>query len=201
MEEAVLTPTEGSIANHSRDARNGATQLVGCTAEDLAWERNLEQASIAFLAGDAVMPPLLWARGLEIAERRFAIGDPRLACSLTNRAFALRREGERFESNKTFKEARAAWSETWRWIRLMTPGRTTPGRPAAGAESLPVYDHATQQVLFALAAKGLAATDAIEGYDRLPERGVRLWLDLKPKAFSDLRRLLGAVLLIVSRPR
>ena len=175
--------------------------LVGCTAADLAWERSLEQAAIAFLAGDGVMPPLLWARSLDLAERHFAPRDPRLACSLTNRAFALRREGERFESNKMFKKARAAWSETWRWVRLMTPGGTTLGRPAGAAESLPVYDHATQEVLFALAAQGLAATDAIEGYDRLPAQGVKLWLDMRPRVFSDLRRLLGAVLLIVSEPR
>lgn len=194
-------PTEHSIAIQGRDACNGATPPVGCTAPDLAWERNLEQAAITFLAGDAVMPPLLWARGLDIAERHFAPGDPRLACSLTNRAFALRRQGERFESNKMFKDARVAWSETWRWIRLMTPRRARLGSTPAGAESLPVYDHATQQWLFALAAKGLAATDAIEGYDRLPARGVKLWLDLKPTAFSDLRKLLGAVLLIVSRPQ
>lgn len=174
---------------------------VGCSAADLAWERNLEQAAITFLAGDAVMPPRLWARGLEIAERQFLLGDPRLACSLTNRAFALRREGERAESHRMFKEARTAWSETWRWIRLMTPGRTVLGPAAAGAETLPVYDHATQQVLFALAARGFAATDAIEGYDRLPKGGVKLWLDIKPRIFSDLRRLLGAVLLIVPRPR
>jgi hypothetical protein len=200
MEEAVPVPTEQSSAIEGRDCRNGATSLVGCTAADLAWERALEQAAITFLAGDGVMPPLLWARGLDIAERHFAPGDPRLACSLTNRAFALRREGERFESNKMFKDARAAWSETWRWVRLMTPGQTTLGRPAGGAESLPVYDHATQEVLFALAAQGLATMDAIEGYDRLPARGVKLWLDMKPRAFSDLRRLLGAVLLIVSNP-
>jgi hypothetical protein len=190
---------EGPLPSISVRAARHAP-LVGCTAADLAWERNLEQAAIAFEAGDPVMPPVLWARGLDIAERHFASGDPRLACSLTNRAFALRRQGERFESNKMFKDARAAWSETWRWVRLMTPGAAVLGRPTGGAESLPVYDHATQEVLFALAARGLATTDAIEGYDRLPAQGVKLWLDMKPRAFSDLRRLLGAVLLIVSNP-
>jgi hypothetical protein len=182
----------GSAARHA--------PLVGCTAVDLAWERNLEQAAIAFQAGDAVMPPVLWARGLDIAERHFASGDPRLACSLTNRAFALRRQGERFESNKMFKDARAAWSETWRWVRLMTPGGATLGPPDGRRGTAAVYDHATQEVLFALAARGLATTDAIEGYDRLPAQSMKLWLDMKPSAFSDLRRLLGAVLLIVSNP-
>jgi hypothetical protein len=190
---------EGRFATVSERAARHAPP-VGGTAADLAWERHLEQAAIAFLAGDGIMPPLLWARGLDIAERHFTSGDPRLACSLTNRAFALRRQGERFESNKMFKDARATWSETWRWVRLMTPGGASLGCPAGGAESLPVYDHPTQEVLFALAAQGLAATDAIEGYDRLPTQGVRLWLDMKPTVFSDLRRLLGGVLLIVSNP-
>jgi len=190
---------EGRFASVS-DSAARHVPLVGCTAADLAWERNLEQAAIAFEAGDAVMPPVLWARGLDIAERHFASGDPRLACSLTNRAFALRRQGERFESNKMFKDARGAWSETWRWVRLMTPGGATLGHPTGGAGPLPVYDHAAQEVLFALAARGLATTDAIEGYDRLPAQGVKQWLAMKPRAFSDLRRLLGAVLLIVSNP-
>jgi len=190
--EGRFASVSGSPARHAPP--------VGGTAAELAWERNMEQAAIAFLAGDAIMPPLLWARGLDMAERHFAMGDPRLACSLTNRAFALRRQGERFESNKMFKEARAAWSETWRWVWLMTPGGATLRRPAGGAESLPVYDHSTQEVLFALAAQGLAATDAIEGYDRLPAQGVKLWLDMKPTVFSDLRRLLGGVLLIVPNP-
>ena len=50
-------------------------------------------------------------------------------------------------------------------------------------------------------ARGRAATMALDCHGRLPASGLDDWFDLKPQRMSDLRKLLGAVLLIAPRPR
>ncbi|MGH6944619.1 MAG: hypothetical protein ACREH6_10415 [Geminicoccaceae bacterium] len=175
-------------------------QAPGFTAADLAWERCQEQAALAFRVGDAVLPPVLWARGLEIAQRHLTSGDPRLASSLTNHALALRRGGEVHRSQRAFKEAIAVWEESWRWIHLMTPAPTRrPRNPES--DELPIYRRDTRELFLALASNGQSATEEIERFDRLPKDQLDTWFQIRPRRFSDLRKLLGAVLLIAPCPR
>ena len=53
----------------------------------------------------------------------------------------------------------------------------------------------------ALAQRGREATIALERYDQRLEVGLEAWFGIKPKRAGDLRKLLGAVLLIAPRPR
>jgi hypothetical protein len=168
-------------------------------AADLAWERAQEQAAIAYRAGDPITPTRLWATALDIARKHFQRGDPRLASSLTNNALVLRRRRQDGQAKRMFRDALDVWDDSWRWIHLMTP---EPARDSArGSDHLDVYDRDTRAWFNALARQGRAATLALESHDRLPDSGLDEWFELKPMRMSDLRRLLGAVLLIAPRPR
>lgn len=168
-------------------------------AADLAWERYQEQAAIAFRAGDPINPPRLWAAALDIAEKHFGRGDPRLASSLTNQALAMRRRRLDYQAQKLFREALDVWDDSWRWIHLMTSGR--PSDAARRSDQLDVYSRDARAWFNALARQGRTATMALERYDEPPTRGLDEWFALKPSRMSDLRRLLGAVLLIAPKPR
>jgi hypothetical protein len=168
-------------------------------AADLAWERAQEQAAIAYRAGDPITPTRLWAAALDIAEKHFGRGDPRLASSLTNNALVMRRRRQDYQAKRMFQDALDVWDDSWRWIHLMTPEPAGDG--ARGSDHLDVYDRDTRAWFDALARHGRAATMALECRDQLPESGLDEWFELKPKRMSDMRKLLGAVLLIAPRPR
>ena len=167
-------------------------------AADLAWERAQEQAAIAWRAGDPITPTRLWAAALDIAKKHFGPGDPRLASSLTNNGLVMRRRQD-YQAKRLFQDALDVWDASWRWIHLMTPARAGDG--AQGPDHLDVYDRDARAWFNALARQGRAATVALESHDRLPGSGLDEWFDLKPTRMSDLRKLLGAVLLIAPRPR
>jgi hypothetical protein len=180
------------------DAARDCAALVGCTA-DLAWERCQEQAAIAFRTGDAILPSRLWGEALAIARKRFGRGDPRLASSLTNQALVLRRRHQEYHAQLLFQEALDVWDQTWRWIQLMTPGRAPIG--LRHSNQLEVYGPEARAWFGALARHGRAATVALERHDERMATGLDAWFAIKPERISDLRRLLGAVLLIAPKPR
>jgi len=186
----ALAPVTEAASGHATG------RLAAAAAEwrecDLVWEQYQEQAGLAYRDGDVLTPPRLWARALEIADRWFARGDPRLATSLTNQALVLRRRGQVQQAEWTFARAFKAWDDSWRWVSIMVP----PGTPDAAAG----YDHETRATFHALIERGRAATAALERYDSLPVNRLDLWFELRPSHLSDLRKLLGAVLLIAPDP-
>jgi hypothetical protein len=203
MERPWTSREEAAVADANSIVR-GATSTQGlaraaANAADLAWERHQEQAAIGYRAGDPITPPRLWAAALDIAEKRFARGDPRLAASLTNQALVMRRRRQDYQAQKLFRSALEVWNDSWRWIHLMTPDRAAAATQRT--DHLGVYGPDARAWFNALAAKGRAATEAIERRDALPTNGLDQWFAIKPKQMSDLRRLLGAVLLIAPKPR
>jgi hypothetical protein len=168
-------------------------------AADLAWERAQEQAAIAYRAGDPITPTRLWAAALDIAEKHFGPGDPRLASSLTNNGLVLRRRRQDHQAKRMFQDALDVWDASWRWIHLMTRDRAAGG--VYGSDHLDIYDGDARAWFNALARQGRSATMALDCHGRLPASGLDDWFDIKPQRMSDLRKLLGAVLLIAPRPR
>lgn len=160
------------------------------TATDFAWEQVQESALRAFRAGGAGVAAKHWRRGLTIAGAHFAASDPRLATSLTNAALVARRAGELHPAAVQFAEALAVWERSSRWVRLMAP----LGHPDA------CYDEGTLALFETLVAQGRAATAAIERHGPMPVGGLERWRRERPQRGSDLRKLLGAVFLIASRP-
>ena len=158
-------------------------------AIDLAWEQEQESAARMFLGGASETAARHWQRALAIAREHFDGFDPRLATSLTNCGRVCRRAGDRYQSDRYFREALLVWDGGWRWIALMSP----PGQPDR------CYDEAAQAQFNALLERGRALTAAIERDDRLPSWGLARWLVERPSRPCDLRKLLAAVLLIASR--
>ena len=184
--------TDGIFAQAALATRPGFTEA------DLAWERCMEQAVEAFRARRVSQTVDLLARGLGIAEQHFDRGDPRLAASLTNEAFVMRQRGQVFQAKRRFKEALQAWDDSWRWILLMTPSGAP--RPECADHHLPgLYDVDTRTYFSALATYGRDTTAQLERYDLLPHDGLEQWFEMKPRGLTELRKLLAAVFLIVSR--
>ena len=186
-----------SIVRGATATPSAASTLA--SAADLAWERYQEQAAIANRAGDPITSSRLWAAALDIAEKHFGRGDPRLASSLTNQALVMRRRRHDYQAEKLFRQALDVWDDAWRWIHLMTPGRAAGG--TRRSDHLDIYGWDARAWFNALAQQGRAATEALERNEALPAHGLDEWFAIKPKRMSDLRRLLGAVLLIAPKAR
>jgi hypothetical protein len=203
MERPKASREEGAVA-HANSLARGATATPSAaravaSAADLTWERYQEQAAIAYRAGDPITPSRLWAAALDIAEKHFGRGDPRLAASLTNQALVMRRRRQDYQAQKLFREALEVWDDSWRWIHLMTPDRTAMGTPRS--DHLDIYGRDARAWFNALAQQGRAATAALERHDASLANGLDEWLAIKPRRMSDVRRLLGAVLLIAPKLR
>ena len=186
-----------SIVRGATATPTGARALD--SAADLAWERYQEQAAIAYRSGDPITPSRLWAAALEVAAKHFGRGDPRLAASLTNQALVMRRRRQDYQAQKLFREALEVWDDSWRWIHLMTPDRSAAGTPRS--DHLDIYGRDARARFNALARQGRAATAALERYDEPLADRLDEWFALKPKRMNDVRRLLGAVLLIAPKLR
>lgn len=157
---------------------------------DQTWERSQEQAIQAFRTGEAASARKNWAKALEIAERHFERGDPRIAASLSNHAFALLRQKNIHQANTYFQQAMIAWEESWCWIPWMTPS-TEPGEDEAAP-----YDRETQEAFYALIRQGQGITEALWRENRLSEVEGDDWPTVKPRAMTDIRRLFSAVFLL-----
>ena len=161
---------------------------------DILWEISQEQAALAFRAGGIAAATEHWARALEIADRYFERGDPRLAASLTNHAVVLRRRRQVHQAGRLFAQAQDVWDDGWRWIEV------TGCPPQAGASEVG-YDRASRAAFTALLAKGRTATATLAAFNRLPQDLTGSWFELRPRSFTDLRKLLAAVLLMVPVPQ
>jgi hypothetical protein len=164
------------------------------TGADILWEISQEQAALALRAGGVGAAAEHCGRALEIADRYFERGDPRLAASLTNHAVVLRRRRQVHQASRVFDQALDVWADGWRWIELMR----CP--PQGGEASNRSYDRASRARFMALLAKGQTATSLLAAYKMLPQDLTGSWFELRPRRFTDVRKLLAAVLLIVPAP-
>ena len=156
---------------------------------DFAWEQSQEAALRAFRAGGTETAVLHWRRGLAIARQQFDPSDPRLAVSFTNCAFVQARRGDRFLALRDFQEAEEGFESSWRWVLKM--------RPQDDPEE--VYDEATS-ARFRMLLKCTAQNSRdIWRTGELPVGLFERWRSDRPGRGCDLRKLLGAVLLIASR--
>lgn len=160
-------------------------------AADLVWEQVEEAAVRAYRAGGANAAFLHWERGLAVARARFDRADPRLGTSLANYAFALARRDEAFLSRRHFMLAREVFDAGWRWLGRMRP---------AGLRDR-AYDPAALETFGRLVWELHRQAQAIELRGEPPIGRLERWREDRPAGGSDLRRLMAASLLLVSRPR
>jgi hypothetical protein len=171
----------------SLDAIKSHPILVDHNRIDLTWERAQEQALQAFGAGHAAAARAHWRRALDIAERHFERGDPRLAASLSNHAFALLRQNQMHQANIYFRRAVDAWEDSWRWVPWMSA--------AKGPEPAP-FERTAQDAFYDLIRQGRMNTEELWREQRLPDAHGDDWRSVKPRVMNDVRRLLAAVFLM-----
>jgi hypothetical protein len=169
---------------------NGAARVDLHTVDE-TWEQIQESALRAFHTGRTELASRNWERAMVVARRHFGPADPRLAASLTNHGFVLRLHAERYEAERHLREALAVWERSWRWVGRMAP----PGCPDDA------YPAAARAWFDSLINQRYAASFGIQVHDKLPEYRLHLWTEHRPAAVCDVRKLMAAVLLIVSRSR
>ncbi|MDH3691136.1 MAG: tetratricopeptide repeat protein, partial [Gammaproteobacteria bacterium] len=74
----------------------------GWSNAELIWEQIQESAAQCNQAGDTQEAAEMWVGALEVAEQYFAPNDLRLATSISNRALALRRDGDLDTAKRLF---------------------------------------------------------------------------------------------------
>lgn len=181
-----------AILSNSQPGRytNGAAR-VDVDTVDVTWEQIQDSALRAFHTGRTELASRNWERGMVVARRHFGPADPRLAASLTNHGYVLRRCGERYEAERHLREALNVWERGWRWTGRMAPSNAPDC----------VYPAAARTWFDALINQGHAATWRMRIHDELPEYRLHLWTEHRPMWLCDVRKLMAAVLLIASRPR
>ncbi|MGH1481591.1 MAG: hypothetical protein ACRBM6_23155 [Geminicoccales bacterium] len=160
---------------------------------DAAWERMQERALKAFRDGDLAAAVQSWATAFDIAKQNFAWGDPRLAASFTNHAFALIRQDQLHPATLLLNDAVRCWEDSWRWVPLMRP---LPGDGQAAEDR---YDDAVLPELYAFIKRGQAITETLAKERQLPNGGLEEWQENKPSTMCDLRKLVSAILLMASK--
>lgn len=161
---------------------------AGWSEEDLRWE--------ALQLSDSAEDR---AEALRLARSSFRKDDPRLATSLINCAAGLQEEDAARAG--LLREAVGIWRACEAWLADMRPER----RARSSTYHLRMenkypggYDRFSEERYRALAAEGLRAAEAHAAGRPWPNHLER-WEKERPAGFSDLRKLLAAVLLIAPR--
>jgi hypothetical protein len=181
---------------------------AGWREEDLEWERTCEAAIEKLAAGETEAARSEIARALRIAAANFPENDPRLATSLANQGAALTSAGEGHLAGRTISDALAAWRRVDGWIAKMTAPRVA--RSSLFHMRMEQRHRATYEERWRVKGTELAAEarDKIDGAGELsliaPDEasaGIARWARERPAMLNDTRKLLAAVLLLVSRRR
>lgn len=174
---------------------------AGWTPEELAWEQAQERAANAALSGRREEAADGWAEALRLARAHFSSDDPRLATSLTNQAAGLSLRGQEAGTEGLLREALQIWDASGAWLAALRPerrARSSTFHLRLSTKNPGQWDRFSRERYAALAAEGRAATKA--WIDGAASRGgaYERWLEEKPEAFTDSRKLMAAALLVAA---
>lgn len=173
---------------------------AGWSEEDIRWEFLCEQAAELAAKGSVTEAAPLWAEALFLARQSFAPDDPRLATSIANHAFALRRAGDGKTAAALFREALTIWDASGERIaalRIARRARSSLFHLRMEAKHWTIYEATMRRRLEAFAREGREALAALAEDRAAASRGVARWDAEKTPGYSDARKLLAAVLLLV----
>ena len=159
---------------------------------DAAWERTQERALRAYRDGNPSAAIKGWDQAFEIAKQHFIWGDPRLATSLTNKAFVLIRQEQFHQAKLMLDEAVRCWQDSWRWVPFMQP------LPDDDQRDETRYDDDVQQEFYAFIKQGQEISENLASERRLPAGSLEAWKEHRPPTMCDVRKLISAVFLIAS---
>jgi tetratricopeptide (TPR) repeat protein len=181
-------------------------QRSGWSNAELIWEQIQETAARCIEAeNDFEQAAELWQGALDVAREYFSADDPRLATSLVNVALARRRGGDETQARELLAQAEALWnSDAQTWIAALKPevrARSSMFHLRMERKHKDGYDRLARERYRQLADEGLETIRAYRnGNGGGSDRWSR-WRRLKPAAFNDARKLLGAVLLMAGDGR
>ncbi|MGH6946777.1 MAG: hypothetical protein ACREDZ_05570 [Kiloniellales bacterium] len=173
---------------------------AGWSDQEVRWEHLCERAAKLATAGGASEAAPHWAEALFLARQSFAPIDPRLATSIANHAFALRLGGDSATAAELFREAMTIWDASGQWIaalRIERRARSSLFHLRMEAKHWKTYEATMRKRLELFAREGREALAALAEERAAASRGLSRWWPEKTPAYTDARKLLAAVLLIV----
>lgn len=183
------------------DAELAAARAAGWRTCDLGWERLQERAEAALRAGDGPGAAGLWHRGWWLAMRRFSTNDPRYATSLANAGMAARLAGNEPLARLRYASALRLWGAVPDWVERMSIAR----RARSSMFHLRLettywddYKASIRRRAMGFAREAAACLDAGACGTSTTLRLHDRWRGERPAAFDDLRKFLGAALLLAA---
>ena len=178
-----------------------ALAAAGWSHMELTWE--FKQESAAALAAEGLHDDAacLWADALFIARTNFANNDPRLATSLANHGFALRRCGDMEIARDLFAEALRVWDSSAPWIdslNIESKARSSLFHLRLEVRHREAYKKTARARLHRFAGEARAAVSALAAGEKPEKDGFSRWKAEKPAIYCDSRKLLAAALLVAS---
>ena len=173
-------------------------ERAGWTNAELIWEQIQEAAGQASVQGDHTEALELWRGAVDVAEEYLVDNDPRRATSLCNLGVAQTRAGE--DAQELFAEALRLWDRCGPWIGSLRPerrARSSTFHLRLERKHPKGYDYFSERRLQRLVEEGRAAVEDRFAGSVDPSLRLERWCKERPPGFTDLRKLLGAVLLTV----
>ena len=172
---------------------------AGWTNAELIWEQIQQAAAECDALGNSDKAADLWEGALTVAREQLPANDARLATSLINFGVARQRGGHEATAMAMFREALEVWEAAVAWVadlRAEARARSSTFHFRLEAKHPGGYAHFSHRRYKALHAEGEAAIAAhLQGQAQSSDRLGR-WGRERPHAFNDMRKLLGAVLLM-----
>ena len=181
------------------DSGLAAARAAGWRNCDLGWERMQERAHAALKAGNGADAARLWRRAWWLAMLRFSRDDPRYATSLANAGMAARLTGNEVLAQRRYARALVLWSSVPTWVEGMTiarRGRSSLFHLRMETQHWDAYQGSMRRRATGFMRETAACLHAAAHGTPTPIRLHSRWRGEKPAVFDDLRKFLGAALLL-----
>lgn len=183
------------------DAELAAARAAGWRGCDLGWERLQERAESALHAGNGPGATGLWRHGWWLARLRFSTDDPRYATSLANAGMAARLTGNEPLARLRYARALRLWGAVPDWVERMDiarRARSSTFHLRLEATYWEDYKASIRRRAMDFAREAAACLDAGAHGTPVTFRLHERWRGERPAAFDDLRKFLGAALLLAA---
>lgn len=197
----ILATSILSALTTASDAELAAARAAGWRGCDLGWERLQERAESALRAGNGASAAGLWRRGWWLARLRFSTDDPRYAASLANAGMAARLTGNEPLARLRYARALQLWGAVPDWVERMSIARRARSSTAhlrLEAAYWEDYKASIRRRAMGFAREAAACLDAGARGTPVTFELHERWRGERPAAFDDLRKFLGAALLLAA---
>lgn len=196
------TMSDVLISAPEPDMGLAAARAAGWRGCDLGWERLQEQAHAALRNGDSHRAARLWRRAWWLAMLRLSRRDPRYATSLANAGMAARLTGNEALARRRYAHALRLWGAVPDWVEGMTIARRARSslfHLRMEAKHWDTYQANMRRRTLNFAREAAACLDAAANGASAPFRLHDRWRGEKPAVFDDMRKFLGAALLLATQ--